>query len=125
MSAVLNRPQGAFDTTLTVYDSSGNVIAYNDDSFQDYGLDDHRPDLAATGTYYVMVTSSPSRSQLERAAHRCLRAVHVHFRHGHGDRPAGDSLYGGSGDDTIIAGSADDTIAAQLPRTRSSLARAP
>ena len=28
-------PQGPFDTDLTVYDSSGKVIAYNDDSFQD------------------------------------------------------------------------------------------
>ena len=59
MSAVLNRPQGAFDTYLTVYDSSGNLIAYNDDSFQDTDSTIIDLTLPETGIYYAMVTSSP------------------------------------------------------------------
>src|SRR5262249_53679695 len=34
MSRVLDRSQGSFDPTLTVYDSTGHVVACNDDSFQ-------------------------------------------------------------------------------------------
>ena len=50
------RPQGWFDTTMTVYDSSGNVIAYNDDSFQDQDSTILDLTLPETGTYYVEVT---------------------------------------------------------------------
>ncbi len=58
MSSVLDRPQGSFDTTLTVYDANGNVIAYDDDSFQDTDSTIIDLTLPTTGTYYVEVTAS-------------------------------------------------------------------
>src|SRR4029077_13821020 len=56
MSRVLNRPQGSFDSTMTVYDSSGNVVAFTDDSFQDQDSTIVDLTLAPAGTYYVEVT---------------------------------------------------------------------
>ena len=109
MSAVLNRPQGAFDTTLTVYNSSGQVIAYNDDSFQDTDSTIIDLTLPTTGTYYAMVTSSPKSSALGEPLTGAYELFMYTFATD-GDPPAGDTLYAGSGDDTIIAGSADDTI---------------
>ena len=66
MSEVLDRPQGWFDTTMTVYDASGKVIAYNDDSFQDYDSTIIDLTLPSTGTYYVEVT--PFTKLLARAS---------------------------------------------------------
>ena len=60
-------PQGAFDTTLTVYDSNGNVIAYNDDSFQDTDSTILDLTLPTTGTYYVEVTASAKEGGADRA----------------------------------------------------------
>ena len=45
--------QGPFDTYLAIYDSSGQVIAYNDDSFQDTDSTIIDLTLPTTGTYYV------------------------------------------------------------------------
>ena len=44
MSRVLNRPQGSFDATMTVFDSNGNVVAFERRLVPGPGLDDHRPD---------------------------------------------------------------------------------
>ncbi len=112
MSAVLlDRPQGAFDTTLTVYDSHGNVIAYNDDSFQDTDSTIIDLTLPTTGTYYVEVTASSKTG--EPTDQTGAYELFMYTFALESDPSAGDSLYAGSGDDTIIAGSADDTIAAQ------------
>ena len=58
--------QGPFNTYLVIYDSSGQVIEYNDDSFQ--GADSSIIDLTlpTTGTYYAMVTSSPNSVALKQ-----------------------------------------------------------
>ena len=56
--------QGPFDTYLVIYDSSGQVIAYNDDSFQDSDSSIIDLTLPTTGTYYAMVTSSPKSVSL-------------------------------------------------------------
>ena len=117
MSEVLDRPQGWFDTTVTVYDSSGKVIAYNDDSFQDYDSTIIDLTLPTTGTYYVVVT--PSTKLLapgeplsdDTGAYELFMYTFAT----NGDPPAGDTMYAGSGQDTIIAGSADDTITAPNP----------
>jgi hypothetical protein len=110
LSELLTRPQGWFDTTLTVYDSSGNVIAYDDDSFQD--LDSTIIDLTLpeTGTYYVEVTASdkPGEPTNQTGAYELF----MYTFSTDGDPPAGDSLYAGSGDDTLIGGAGDDTIVA-------------
>ncbi len=58
--------QGPFNTYLVIYNSSGQVIEYNDDSFQ--GPDSFIIDLTlpTTGTYYAMVTSSPNSVSLKQ-----------------------------------------------------------
>ncbi len=111
LSELLTSPQGWFDTTLTVYDSNGNVIAYNDDSFQD--LDSTIIDLTLpeTGTYYAEVTASDKAGEPTNQTGAYELFMYT-FATG-GDPPAGDTMYAGSGDDTLIAGAADDTIAAQ------------
>ena len=115
--------QGPFDTYLAIYNSSGQVIAYNDDSFQDSDSSIIDLTLPTTGTYYAMVTSSPKSVSLNEPLTGDYELFMYTFATG-GDPPAGDTMYAGSGNDTIIAGSGDDTIAAQPPRTRSSTARA-
>jgi hypothetical protein len=114
MSVVLNRPQGAFDTTLTVYDSAGNVIAYNDDSFQDTDSTIIDLTLPTTGTYYVEVTpySAPGEPSRQTGAYELFMDTFATDE----DPPAGDTMYAGSGTDTLIGGAADDTIAAHLPK---------
>ena len=124
MSAVLTRTQapegttpdgynqGAFDTYLAIYNSSGQVIEYNDDSFQDTDSSIIDLTLPYTGTYYAIVTSSPNSVSL----HEPLTGDYELFMYTfatNGDPPAGDTLDGGSGTDTIIGGSADDMIAAK------------
>jgi MBG domain (YGX type)/Right handed beta helix region/PKD domain/Matrixin len=49
--------QNTIDSVLTVYDSSGNIIAFNDDQYE--GTDSLLLDvtLPANGTYYVKITS--------------------------------------------------------------------
>ena len=56
--------QGPFDTYLAIYNSSGQVIDYNDDSFQDADSSIIDLTLPTTGTYYAMVTSSPKSASL-------------------------------------------------------------
>ncbi len=114
MSVVLDRPQGAFDTTMTVYDSNGNVVAFDDDSFQDTDSTIIDLTLPATGTYYVEVTpfSFPGQPSHQTGAYELFMYTFATD----GDPPAGDTMFAGSGTDTIIGGAADDTIAAQLPR---------
>ena len=115
-TAATNENQGAFDTALTIYDSSGQIIAYDDDSFQD--SDSTIIDLTlpgtGTGTYYAMVTSSPNSTSLKEPLSGDYELFMYTFAT-NGDPPAGDTMYGGSGTDTLIGGPADDTIAA-LPR---------
>ena len=115
--------QGPFNTYLVIYDSSGNVIEYNDDSFQ--GPDSSIIDLTlpTTGTYYAMVTSSPNSAALGQPLTGDYELFMYTFAGG--TTPAypsttpglGDTMYAGSGNDTIIAGSADDTIADPPPLT--------
>ena len=114
LSVALDKPQGAFDTTMTVYDSSGNVVAFNDDSFQDTDSTIIDLTLPATGTYYVEVTpfSFPGQPSHQTGAYELFMYTFAT----NGDPPAGDTMFGGSGTDTLIGGSADDTIAAQLPK---------
>ena len=89
---------------------SGNVIAYNDDSFQD--LDSTIIDLTLpeTGTYYVEVTAAdkPGEPTNQTGAYELFMYTFATD----GDPPAGDTMYAGSGDDTLIGGAGDDTIAA-------------
>jgi Ca2+-binding RTX toxin-like protein len=114
MSRVLNRPQGSFDSTMTVYDSSGNVVAFNDDSFQDQDSTIIDLTLPKTDTYYVEVTpfSNPGETTNQTGAYELFLYTFATT----GDPPAGDTMYAGSGNDTVIAGSGDDTIAAQAPK---------
>ncbi len=111
LSAVLDRPQGAFDTFVAVYDSSGNEIAKNDDQFQDTDSWILDLTLPETGTYYVEVTASdkPGEPTDQTGAYELFMYT---FATG-SDPPAGDTMYAGSGDDTLIAGTGDDTIEAQ------------
>ncbi len=114
MSVVLMNPaQGPFNATLTVYDSSGQVIAYNADSFQDVDPSIVDLTLPTTGTYYVevanqMVPNEPLTGNYELFMYTFATGSPV---------PAGygDSLYAGSGDDTIVAGSGEDTVANVSP----------
>src|SRR5262249_27584656 len=55
-SRVLRRPEGSFDSTMTVYDSSGHVIAVNDDSFQNQDSTILDLTIPSSGTYFVEVT---------------------------------------------------------------------
>ncbi len=124
MSAVLSRSvappgtspnaynQAPFDTYLAIYNSSGQLIASNDNSFQDSDSSIIDLTLPTNGTYYVMVTSSPNSAALKEPLTGDYELFMYTFATG-GDPPAGDSLYAGSGDDTIVAGTADDTMAAQ------------
>ncbi len=106
MSELLNRPQGWFDTTVTVYDSNGNVIAYNDDSFQDYDSTIIDLTLPTTGTYYVEVTPSTKLLQPGEPLSDDTGAyeLFMYTFATNGDPPAGDTMYGGSGQDTIVGG---------------------
>src|SRR5262249_20058438 len=56
-TAATDYNQGPFDTYLAIYDSSGQMIASNDDSFQDSDSSIIDLILPTTGTYYAMVTS--------------------------------------------------------------------
>ena len=56
--------QGPFDTYLVIFNSSGQVIEYNDNSFQDADSSIIDLTLPYTGTYYAMVTSSPNSVSL-------------------------------------------------------------
>ena len=71
LSAVLNRPQGAFDTTLTVYDANGDVVAFNNDSFQDTDSTIIDLTLPTTGIYYVEVTSNSALARANRGRTSC------------------------------------------------------
>ncbi len=117
MSQVLNRPQGFFDSTLTIYDASGKPIAYNDDSFQDYDSTIIDLTLPETGTYYVEVTASTKLLQPGEpiSDDTGVYELFMYTFAADGDPPAGDTLYAGSGRDTLIAGPADDTIVAPNP----------
>ncbi len=114
MSRVLGRPQGSFDTTMTVYDSSGQVVAFDDDSFQDQDSTIIDLTLPETETYYVEITpySDAGQSTQQSGAYELFLYTFAAA----GDPPAGDTMYAGSGQDTIIAGTGDDTIVAQPPR---------
>ena len=69
MSVVLDpRRKGPSTPTWRSYNSQGQVIASNDDSFQDPDSTIIDLTLPYTGTYYAMVTSSPKSAALERAA---------------------------------------------------------
>ncbi len=129
MSAVLNRGQGAFDTALAIYDSSGNVVAYDDDSFQDTDSTILDLTLPETGTYYVMVTSSPKSVSLKEPLSGAYELFMYTFATG-GTAPAGvatsgtapdglssagDTMYAGSGSDTVAAGTGNDTVSAVVP----------
>ena len=89
MSRVLNRPQGSFDSTLTVYDSQGNVVAFNDDSFQSQDSTIIDLTLPSTGTYYVEVTpySNPGETTNQTGAYELFLYTFATD----GDPPAGDS----------------------------------
>ena len=113
--------QGPFDTYLAIYNSSGQVIDYNDDSFQDADSSIIDLTLPTTGTYYAMVTSSPKSVSLSEPLTGDYELFMYTFAAGTTaayppTTPGlGDTMYAGSGDDTIIAGSADDTIAGPAP----------
>ncbi len=114
MSRVLNRPQGSFDSTMTVYDSKGNVVAFNDDSFQNQDSTIVDLTLPVSGTYFVEVTAfaNPGETTNQTGAYELFLYTFATD----GDPPAGDTMYAGSGNDTIIAGAGDDTIVAQPPK---------
>ena len=79
--------QGPFDTYLVIYNASGQVIDYDDDSFQDADSSiidltlAHHGHLLCDGDLFSRIGGSG------RAVDRRLRAVHVHLRHRW--RPAG------------------------------------
>ena len=99
---------------MTVYDSRGNVVAFDDDSFQDQDSTIVDLTLPATGTYYVEVTPF---SDIGQTTHQTgAYELFVYTFATDGDPPAGDTMYGGSGNDTMIAGAGDDTIAAMPPK---------
>ena len=125
MSAVLDSPQGAFDTFVAVYDSSGNLIESNDNSFQDTDSSIIDLTLPETGTYYVEVTSSPKSVALNEPLSGAYELFMYTFATGK-TVPAGygDSLYAGSGDDTMVGGTATTRSPASCPETRSRMARA-
>ena len=107
--------QGPFDTYLAIFNSSGQVIASNDDSFQDADSTIIDLTLPYTGTYYAMVTSSPKSASLGEPLTGDYELFMYTFATG-ADTPAGDTMYAGSGNDTIMAGTGDDTIAAKPPQ---------
>ena len=113
LSALLNRPGGAFDSTLTIYNSSGQVIAYNDDSFQDTDSTIVDLTIPTTGTYYVEVTASANEGV--PITQTGDYELFMYTFSTTGDPPAGDTVYGGPGNDTIMGGTSDDTVAA-LPQ---------
>jgi Ca2+-binding RTX toxin-like protein len=114
MSRVLDRPAGSFDSTMTVYDSNGNVIAFNDDSFQNQDSTIIDLTIPSTGTYYIEVTaySNPGENTQQTGAYELFLYTFA----ASADPPAGDSMYAGSGNDTILGGAGDDTIVAQQPK---------
>jgi Ca2+-binding RTX toxin-like protein len=116
MSRVLNRPQGSFDATMTVFDSNGKVVASSDDSFQDQDPTIVDLTLPTAGTYYIEVTpfSNPGETTQQTGAYELFFYTFAPVD----DPPAGDTMYAGSGNDTIIGGSGDDTIVAQPPKDK-------
>ena len=111
MSRALNRPEGSFDSTLTLYDAQGNVIAFNDDSFQSQDSTILDFTLPSTGTYYVKVTpfADTVTGSTQTGAYELFAYT---FNTTSPDTSGGDTLYGGPGNDTVIGGSANDTIIA-------------
>ncbi len=118
-TAATDYNQGPFNTYLVIYNSSGQVIEYNDDSFQDTDSSIIDLTLPYTGTYYAMVTSSPNSVSLKQPLTGDYELFMYTFAAGTSaaNSPTtpglGDTIYAGPGDDTIVAGSADDTIEAQ------------
>ena len=107
--------QGPFDTYLAIFNSSGQVIASSDDSFQNPDSTIIDLTLPYTGAYYAMVTSSPKSASLGEPLSGDYELFMYTFATG-GDPPSGDTMYAGSGNDTIMAGTGDDTIVARQPQ---------
>ena len=111
--------QNPFNTYLAIFNSSGDLIASNDDSFQDFDSTIIDLTLSTAGTYYAMVTSSPNSTSLHQPLTGDYELFIYTFAAGttapySPTTPGlGDTMFASSGDDTIIGGSADDTIEAQ------------
>jgi len=107
----------SFDTTLRIFDASGNQLAWNDDEAS--GIIDSRLQytFATAGTYYVAVgawqsgtgagstTSGPPPSSSTYVLNVSVPGHSVVAA-----RDVGSTLNGGEGDDTLHSGSSNDTI---------------
>jgi Ca2+-binding RTX toxin-like protein len=106
------------DTRVAIYDSSGTLIAANDDGdyFSLGGFDPGTAsssdsllsfDFLAAGTYYVEIIADVSA-----ADHSSSFAVN--FSLTGAAAPTGDMLQGGAGNDTYVVRSASDQVTEQL-----------
>ena len=113
MSQSLTRDADAIiDSTLTVYDSKGNQIAFNDDSFQSIDAVIYDLTMPATGTYYVKVDTF-SVTDSNGVVHDSNIGNYDLFMYSFADGTdsgLGDTLVGGTGTDTLVGSSANDLI---------------
>jgi hypothetical protein len=98
----------AIDAVLTVYDSSGNVVATSDDEFEDHDPSIIDLRLPADGTYYLEVKTSGTD------AHDGLNPTGKYelfaYRFDTANPTDGsDTLEGRGGDDTLAGGMGDDS----------------
>ncbi|HVK08828.1 MAG TPA: M57 family metalloprotease [Gemmataceae bacterium] len=118
-SYVLGRVGNPIDSILRVYDSAGNLLAWNDDEFEtpDAVILDWQADAA--GTFYVVVdTYTPDgvrdfdTGAYELFAYRIAAGP---------DLGLGDTLVTGAGLDTVYTSAARDTVRLSLGAVRTTV----
>ena len=127
-SQSLTRDDGnAIDSELTIYEADGTTVvpydgspsgAFSDDGFQDADAVLYDLTMPYTGTYYVKVSTFAVTDSFG-ILHNSALGNYELFMYSFaatpsGDTPAtnGDTLVGGSGQDTLIGSSASDLIEA-------------
>jgi hypothetical protein len=112
MSKVLARYAHQFDTVLKIYDSAGNLIAFNDDEFesQDSIITDLK--LPADGLYYAVVDSfTPDGvNDFQTGSYELYMYSFAAVGSSVTSPSSGSTLVAGSGNDVLIGSTGNDVF---------------